>query len=109
MRNVLFALALVMAASVHFTSQLFPNPDSPTRGPAYPQLQAPPSTYRAPAIGGGSSLPRPSHGNDTQAPSACLDVVDAASKPPSLVASELAPACQDEAHPARRRAWPESL
>ena len=92
MRNLLFVLALGIAAIVHFTHQLFPNlmALAPAHAPVERLDSTPPY---APRTGPATWLPEPTQGEDLHRPSACVDSAPMAAERLTASSQRLSPGC----------------
>jgi hypothetical protein len=91
MRNVLFVLALGIAAVVQFTHQLFPT--FTAAGPAYDLIDGLDSKGYAPPSRPETWLPEASAGERLPVHSACVDAVRASRATRGALRQELAPRC----------------
>jgi len=91
MRNVLFVLALGIAAVVQFTHQLFPT--FTAAGPAYDLIDGLDSTGYAPPSRPATWLPESSTGERLSVHSACVEAVPASMTTRAVPHQELAPRC----------------
>jgi hypothetical protein len=93
MRNVLFVLALSIAAVVQFTHQLFPR--FTAAGPAYDWIDDLDSEGYASPSRPATWLPESSTGERLSVHSACVDVVPVSTTTRVAPRQELAPRCGD--------------